>query len=484
MTVDAAADLDAAACLRVARGATVALGDSLLDELDHRRDRMLQTLASGAPVYGVSTGLGALSEHRLDAQAQESHQQSLLLARAVGGAPWLAPEEVRAVLVVRLRGLLNGDAGVSAALCRHLVAVLDAGLLPALPRLASGAAGEIIPLAHLGGALTGIGQVLDDDGHAVAAGPVLRRTGIAPYRLGVKEGIALIEGVPMTTGLALLCADDARQALRDAQLVLAAELALTGASRDALDPALARGDDVLVAVTQTLRSLAGTEPHPRSLQPPVSFRVSPQLLAHLHRALDQVDQAVGRSLGGVTDSPAYLDDERFVGSAGFSGYDLAAFLHLVTVALVGVAEVGAARLHRLMDPRVTGVGAQLSADPGPQTGLSPVHKRAVGVVHGLRRLTLPSTVGTVETSAGQEDVQSFSLEAADSCRLAVAGLRDVLACELLAVHQLRGLGAVLPDDAAPELVLRQREVAALVPAGTDDRAWGTDLQVLRDLLGR
>ena len=90
--------------------------------------------------------------------------------------------------------------------------MLDAGVLPALPRLASGAAGEIIPLAHLGGALTGVGQVLDGDGRAVAAGPALRSAGIAPYHLGAKEGIALIEGVPVTTALALLRADEARQA--------------------------------------------------------------------------------------------------------------------------------------------------------------------------------------------------------------------------------------------------------------------------------
>ena len=267
--------------------------------------------------------------------------------------------------------------------------------------------------------------------------------------------------------------------------MLAAELALTRASRDCPRP---RPRSWRRRPGRESRRRCGRSPAP-SPSPARSSRPCrsgsrPRLLAHLERALDQLDQAVGRALEGVTDSPAYLDDDRFVGSAGFSGYDLASFLHLVTVALVGVAEVGAARLHRLMDPRVTGFGAQLSPDPGPQTGLSPVHKRAVGVVHGLRALSLPSTVGTVETSAGQEDVQSFPLEAAESCRLAVAGLRDVLACELLAVHQLSGLGARLPDDAAPELRTRLQQVADLLPAGTHDRAWGVDLQLLRDLLER
>jgi histidine ammonia-lyase len=480
--IGAAAELDPAAVVRIARHhAGVVLGDGLLAAVGLTRERMLAALASGPPVYGVSTGMGALSEHRLTEDAQAGHQQSLLLARAAGGAPWLGHDEVRAALAVRLRTFLNGDSGVSIELCRQIVALLDADVLPAVPRHGHGAAGEIIALAHLAAPLTGEGQVLDAAGSAVPAGPVLRAAGFEPYRLGPKEGIALIEGVPVTTALAILRAADVRTSLIDAGLVLAAELALIHASRDSLDPALARGDDVLAFVTAELRGLTGTETSPRALQPPVSFRVAAPVLAHLHRAVRQLDLAVVRALDGVTDSPAFLggdDDGRFIGTAGFSGYDLAAYLHLVTVAVVGVAEVGAARLHRLMDPKVSGLPAQLSAEPGPHTGISPVHKRAAGMVHAMRRSTLPSTVGTVETSAGQEDVQSFSLEAAGACSDALVGLRDVVACEQLAVHQMVVLGARLPEDAGPGVVTLVEAMAALLPSTPYDRPWGLDLALL------
>jgi histidine ammonia-lyase len=310
---------------------------------------------------------------------------------------------------------------------------------------------------------------------------VLRAAGIEPYRLGPKEGVALIEGVPVTTGLAVVCGHDAQAALHAALLVVAAEFALTGASCDCLDAGLARGDEVLGEVTGELRALCGTVREPRALQPPVSFRVSAGVLAHLGRALSQLGEAVARALDGVTDSPAFVDEEggRFVGTAGFSGYDLAAYLQLVTVALIGVAETAAARLHRLMDPRVSGLPAQLSPEPGRHTGLSPVHKRAAGAVHAMRRLALPATVGTMETSAGQEDVQSFSLEAAQACRDALTGLVDVIACEQLAVHQMRLLGARLPADAGPGLTGLLDELAVVLPGTAGDRPWGEDLTALR-----
>src|SRR5207244_2935961 len=125
--------------------------------LDERRGWMLAALDGAGPVYGVTTGMGALSTLELRQPARAWQSEALLTARAVGGPPWLSPAETRAVLATRLRGLLNGDAGVSAALCRRLAAAIALGVLPALPRRSMGVAGEIVGLAHLGAALTGTG---------------------------------------------------------------------------------------------------------------------------------------------------------------------------------------------------------------------------------------------------------------------------------------------------------------------------------------
>jgi histidine ammonia-lyase len=392
--------------------------------------------------------------------------------------------------VVRLRTLLHRESGISPRLCRQITALLTKGVLPAIPRTAMGVAGEIVALAHLAAPLSGAGQVLDSAdpscATSVSAGTALAAVGMTPLRLGPKEGIALIEGVPVTTALAILCAHDARVALRQATFLLAAEFALTAASQDALHPALGRADDVVASLSREVRHLAGRADQARALQPPVSFRVSVQVLAHLQRVLTGLDDAVVRALDGVTDSPAFLSDhagtDRFVGTAGFGGYDLAGYLQFATTALVTAADIGATRLHRLMDPRITGVPAQLSFEPGPHTGLSPVHKRAVGVVHALRRQVVPAAVGPLETSLGQEDAQSFSLEAAEACRAAISGLTDVLACELLAVHQTRCLGARLPDDAAPDLRTMLDNATKDLSFDPRDRPFGVDLTHLREAL--
>lgn len=485
LPVTTSGDLGPAELLACARGAAPRLAPDLVASLGRRRSEVLDALLGDHPVYGVTTGMGALTGVRLDAAGQGEQSRRLLVGRAVGGPPWLSREEARAVVAVRLRTFLSGDAGVSPELCSWLVTLLECDLVPAVPRSGSGAAGEIIPLAHAWGHLAGVGRLLDVDGSARDAGPLLASH--TPPRLGAKEGVALLQGVPVATALSLLRASESAVLLRQWLRVAAAEIVLVGASRDPYLAATARGDDVLAALLDSLRALLGDQDEaPLRLQAPVSFRVVGPVLAHLARSIATLEDAVGRALTGVTDSPAWLADEttggRFVGTAGFHGLDLAAACDGVRFAMVHAAEVGAARLHRLLDPAFTGLPAQLSADPGPQAGLVAVHKAAVGSLHAVSPAGF-TAAGTHETSHGQEDVQTYALQAAERLRLSAQAAREVVACELLAVHQARLLAPGRPPG-SERLSEAMRQVGDVLPAGADDRPWGRDLEALRDLLDR
>jgi histidine ammonia-lyase len=212
------------------------------------------------------------------------------------------------------------------------------------------------------------------------------------------------------------------------------------------------------------------------LQAPVSFRVPGAVLAQVTRACDALAAAVGRALTGVTDSPAFLDGQ-FIGTAGFYGIDLAAQCDYLAAAVTHASEVAAARTHRLLDARVTGLPAQLTRRPGPDAGLVAVHKRAAGEVHAMRRLATPSAIGLIETSGGQEDVQSFGWEAAASLRAALERARTVAACETLTAFQ----AASLAGGPWPPACERQLDRLAATVAPIDaDRPFGADIELLRD----
>jgi histidine ammonia-lyase len=206
----------------------------------------------------------------------------------------------------------------------------------------------------------------------------------------------------------------------------------------------------------------------------VSFRVAGPVLTQVIRASGLLEAAAVRALAGVTDSPAFLDGQ-FTGTAGFHGNDLAAHCDMVTAALCHAAEVSSARIHRLMDPAVTGLNAQLAAQPGPDAGLAPVHKRAAGEIHAMRTLASATPVGLIETSAGQEDVQSFAWEAVGKLATALRHARVVTACELLAAFQAATLSVhELPAGCVPLM----KWLAEIIPPIDRDRLFGQDIERL------
>ena len=474
LAITEAGDADLGLIRAVAAGQAVSISPGLLATVQQRCTEARQALRDGQPVYGVNTGMGALSPVRLTERQQLSHQRNLLLARATGGPPWLSPPEVRAIITVRLLTFLSGDAAVSAGLCQRLADFLNYRIVPAVPCAGAATAGEIIQLAHAFGPLVGIGQVLGPGGGLMPAREALSRYGLTEFSLGPKEGIALIQGVPGVTGLSVLRLDEAAALTSLMERAAALSISVARASRDPYRAACGRGDDILAAVLGRLRAAAGDEPSARSLQAPVSFRVAGPVLAQVHRAAGQLEAATRRALTGVTDSPAYLDG-RFTSTAGFHGIDLSAHCDQLTAALCHAAEVSAARLHRLLDPAVTGLPAQLAREPGPQAGLTPVHKRAAGEVHAARRLATATAVGLIETSGGQEDVQSFAWEAAGKLQSALHLARVVTAFELLAGYQAAALSGRPPPPGCQALL---DWLAAIVGPIDGDRPFGEDIERL------
>lgn len=468
-------ELDTAAILAVARGAPVRLDAATLAEVSTNRALVDEALrAADRPVYGVNTGMGRLADRPLDAEEQAGQQANLLIGRAVGGPPWLPEPDVRALLAVRLRTFLAPTTGVTPELVNFLADRLNDGFVPAVPRDGLGSAGEIIPLSHAFQTFIGVGTVLED-GVEVPAATALRRRGLRPFPLRPKEGVSLIQGSPLALAHAVMRGDEARRVVALHEVATALTIDALAVPRTIYDPALAGADTVLASVLAGIRSLTeGAPVRPDVVQAPVSVRVGPQAIAHARRTLDELTTTAELLLGAPTDSPAFLDGA-FVSTAGYHAIGPALRMDAVTTALVHLGEISAQRLHRMMDTQFTGLSAQLAVDPGPQVGLSPLHKRAVGELHELRRLGTPAALGSIDTSAGQEDVQAFAWAAGEQLRAAVRRLLTITACELVGAsqaHFLRG------TPSAPALAPTYERVVSLVPPVLVDRPLGPDIERL------
>lgn len=468
-------------------GEPLELHPDLLRRVKENRAAMLAVLdAADGPVYGVNTGMGRLAGVKLTAAQQAEHQHNLLVGRAVGGPPWLSAELTRALLLMRLRGFLRLDAAVSPELVTFLADRLNDGFLPAVPRDGLGSAGEIIPLAHAFQTFTGLGSVLED-GVLTPAATALADRNTPPLKLGPKEGASLIQGSPLAQAYAWTLSGRVQQLVDLQTLCAAISIDVLGAPREVYRyPVANRHAQAVLSEVLSLTSGSAARP---VVQAPVSVRVGPRVIGFVDQVCADLVETLRETWVTPDDSPSFVDG-KLVPTTGYHAAELGLRMDAMKAALVHAGEISVQRLHRLLDPQFSGLPPQLAVDPGPQAGLTPLHKRAVGELHSLRRLAAPATPGSLDTSAGQEDVQAFAWAAGHELEVAVDHVFAITACELIAGAQARhladgpgspGLHAIyewITDRVSPVLVDRPLgpDVERLVAACR--RAYFNDLRDL------
>ncbi len=440
----------------------------------------------GRSIYGVTTGFGALSDHRIPPEASRSLQRDLVRSHAAGAGEPLEPEVVRGMMLLRANSLAAGRSGVRPELVDRLVELLNRRIVPWVPRQGSvGASGDLAPLAHLALALVGEGQLLDRDGRPEPAGPALRAQGLAPIELVEKEGVALVNGTSlMASYLALAVADG--QALRDAALVAAAMAfdALTG-DPGALDDRLGeiRNLPEQRAIAARLRKLLEGSglARPRAEgegQDPYTLRCLPQVLAAVELALGFAERVVASELNAVSDNPVVFEGDEFVSGGNFHGQNLALALDALAIGIQYLASFSERRTARLLNPKLNrGLPAFLAPDPGRTSGWMLGQYLAAALVNENLTLAHPASTASLPTSADQEDFVSMGPWAGAKLRRIVENTRTTLAIEWAVAGQALELRRPRSGGRGSEAALRA--LRSYVRPWAEDRSPAPDIEAVR-----
>ncbi len=425
---------------------------------------------SGRPVYGVTTGFGALANTSIAPERRAELQHALIRSHAAGvGAP-MPREVVRAMILLRVRSLAFGHSGVRPLVARGLVDLLNHDITPWVPEHGSlGASGDLAPLAHCALVLLGEGWVLGKDGARINGGEALHSAGLAPVELASKEGLALINGTDGMLGMLLLAADDAAHLFTMADLTAALSTeAMLGSDRPFLAElhAIRPHPGQVTSAANIYRLLQRSEVMDshrddlaHAIQDAYSIRCAPQVAGAARDTLDFVTQVAGRELLSVVDNPVVLPDGRVLSTGNFHGAPLGFAADFLAIAAAEVGAIAERRVDRLLDVcRSRDLPAFLTPDPGVNSGLMIAQYTAAGIVAENRRLAGPASVDSVPTSGMQEDHVSMGWSAARKLRTVLDNLTSLLAVELLAA--VRGLQLRAPLTPSPA---GRAAIAALTP---------------------
>jgi histidine ammonia-lyase len=479
--------------VEVARnGAKIEISKEALEKMAATRAH-IETLAKAeTPVYGISTGFGALANQHIALEDRVQLQKSLIRSHAAGMGDPVEKEVVRALMLLRLKTLVSGRTGVRPELATTYADLINAQITPIVHEYGSlGCSGDLAPLAHCALVLMGEGRAVGPDGIEKPVPELLAAAGIKPIELREKEGLALINGTDGMLGMLVLALHDLNKLCDQADVVAAmsveAQMGTDQVFRPELHEPLRPHPGQATSAANMFAALAGSEvvaSHREGddrVQDAYSLRCAPQVAGAVRDTITHATLVATRELAATVDNPVVLESGEVTSNGNFHGAPVGYVLDFLAIAATDLSSISERRTDRMLDRyRSNGLTPFLAGDAGVDSGLMIAQYTQAGLVSENKRLSVPASVDSIPSSAMQEDHVSMGWHAGRKLRKVVDNLRRVVAIEL--VTAARALDMRAPLKPAPITGALLAKLRKEVPGVGPDRFLAPELEAAERLL--
>jgi histidine ammonia-lyase len=437
----------------------VAASRALLDEF----------VASGRIIYGVTTSVGGFVNWLIPSSMAGEVQHNILRVVQSNVGAYLDDDYVRAAMLARINSLGRGHSAISVENLEKYIAMYNRGIIPCIPEKGSlGTSGDLGPLACI--ALVGTGQWRAKyEGEILPGAEVLKRAQIEPMELSYKEGLALINGTSVMTGLAACLIHDVKSLIKAHTLAACMSIEVQRGKIMPFHPAAHKqkphpgqiriadcvystlADSKMVVedseVENWLRKMSRDEPQGQDeqIEDAYSIRAMPQIMGPVVDTTLFAQQTIEIELNSSNDNPLIVVEEGdAVHNANFHGQYISNAMDQLAIVLVNMCNLSDRRNNRLLHPNLNGdlPPFLVKEDPGKRQGLMGGQFMATSLTAEIRQMSNPMSIQSLPSTGDFQDHVSFGLNAARRTRDIHRNACYILAYELIcACHaaDIRGL---------------------------------------------
>lgn len=464
----------------------------------------LKEFSGNKVIYGVNTGFGPMAQYRIKDEDRLQLQYNLIRSHSSGTGKPLSPICVKSAILARLNTLSLGNSGVHPSLILLMKEFINRDITPLIFEHGGvGASGDLVQLAHLALTLIGEGEVFYK-GERRATKEVFEIEGLQPINVEIREGLALMNGTSVMTGIGIVNVHNAQKVLDWSIKISCAINELVQAYDDHLSEELngvkhhfgqqeiARkmrahlADSSLVRKREDhLYSGENTEDvFKEKVQEYYSLRCVPQILGPVLDTINGVAKVLENEINSANDNPIIDVKNKHVYHGGnFHGDYISLEMDKLKIVVAKLTMLAERQLNYLLNSKINEILPPFVnlGTLGFNFGMQGVQFTAVSTTAESQTLSNPMYVHSIPNNNDNQDIVSMGTNAAVMAGKVVENAFEVLAIELITVVQaIDALGFKGQVSSTTKSIYE--EVRKIVPEFKDDMVMYPFVQKVKDYL--
>jgi len=469
---------------------SIQMDDTVLETVE-KSFNFLKEFSENKVIYGVNTGFGPMAQYKIKDSERIQLQYNLIRSHASGTGNHIQPKYVKAAMLARLNTLSLGNSGVHISVINLMTELINKDITPLIYEHGGvGASGDLVQLAHLALVLIGEGEVFYK-GERKATKDVFKTEGLEPISIELREGLALMNGTSVMTGIGIVNTVYTRRLLNWMISCSAAINEIVKAYDDHLSYELNHSKKHIGQhkIAEDMRAhlkdsdLTRKREHhlyeknsdnvsvfEDKVQEYYSLRCVPQILGPVLDTLNSAESILIEEVNSANDNPIVNVEKQHVYHGGnFHGDYVSLEMDKLKIVVTKMSMLAERQLNYLLNPSLNNILPAFVnlGKLGLNFGMQGVQFTATSTTAENQMLSNPMYVHSIPNNNDNQDIVSMGTNAALITKKVIENAFEVLAIEMITIIQaIEYLKA--QDQVSSKTKKMYDEIRKLVPIFTED----------------